>query len=501
MSARGVVAAGHPQTAEAGARVLRQGGNAVDAAVAAVLTSCVTESPLTGLGAGGFMLVHTPAESVVLDFFVAAPGADGTERGSELVPVPIRFTPESAQVFNVGAASCGVPGTPAGLERALERFGSVPLAELAAPAARLARDGHVVNPEQAYFLSILEPILTHYEEGASVYAPGGRLPAAGETIRFPAVAETIERLGAEGAEPFYRGDIARALSASVLERGGTLGEADLAAYEPVEREPVCARYRDRLVLTNPPPSSGGILIAYALELLDRLGSAGAEELIAVMAAAQGERTEEFGEGLHRPGFEQEFLAEARLASAADRLGSTTHITAVDGDGRCASVTCSNGTGSGLIATGTGIHINNMLGEEDLNPHGFHRQPPGRRMASMMSPTVILAGSELEVGLGSGGSNRIRSAILQTIAGVLGRGLSLADAVDAPRMHFEAGVVQAEPGIDAAALERIEDCGYEVVRWTERNVFFGGVHAVARDPRRGDLRGAGDPRRGGAVAAA
>jgi gamma-glutamyltranspeptidase/glutathione hydrolase len=500
MSSRGVVAAGHPLTAEAGARVLREGGNAVDAAVAAVLTSFVTESPLTGPGAGGYMFVHTGDENVVLDFFVAVPGSDGDERGAELVPIPVFFTPDSAQVFHVGAASCGVPGTPAGVEEALRRFGSVPLAELTAPAARLAREGHRVNAEQAFFISILEPILTHYAEAAAIYAPGGRLLAEGDTFRFRELGDALERLGSEGSATFYRGEVAAAISDWVLERGGTLGREDLAAYVPVAREPVAARFRGRDVLTNPPPSSGGILIVYALELLDRLGGSGTEQIVAAMEAAQAERTEAFLDGLYGDRFAGEFLDEARLRAAADRLGSTTHITAVDADGMCASVTCSNGTGSGLVVPGTGVHVNNMLGEEDLNPHGFHRQPPGRRMPSMMSPTVVLRDSELEIGLGSGGSNRIRSAILQTILRLVDEGLAIGEAVVAPRVHFEAGAVQAEPGVDEAALARLSERGYEVVRWPARNVFFGGVHAVARDPS-GELHGAGDPRRGGAVATA
>ncbi|MDX6412241.1 MAG: gamma-glutamyltranspeptidase / glutathione hydrolase, partial [Gaiellaceae bacterium] len=222
MSSSGVVAAGHPLTAEAGARVLREGGNAVDAAVAAVATSFVTESPLTGLGAGGYMLVHEPGTSELFDFFVAVPGADGAERSSELVPIGVHFTPESVQTFHVGAASCGVPGLPSGLEQARERFGSVPLADLLAPAAALARDGVILNGEQAYFIAILAPILTHYEEAAAIYAPGGSLLGEGDLFRFPDLGDALERLGAEGAEPFYRGEIAAALSSWVLERGGTL---------------------------------------------------------------------------------------------------------------------------------------------------------------------------------------------------------------------------------------------------------------------------------------
>jgi gamma-glutamyltranspeptidase/glutathione hydrolase len=517
MSQRGVVAAGHPLTAEAGARVLREGGNAVDAAIAAVLTSFVTESPLTGLGAGGYMLVHTASESVVLDFFVAVPGADGVERRSDLVPTPVYFTAEVPQIFNIGAASCGVPGTPAGLVEAQRRFGTVALAELAAPAARLARDGFEVNSEQAFFFRILAPILTAYPEAAAIYAPSGSILGAGETFRFEELGDALERLGAEGDEPFYRGEVATAISDWVLERGGTLGRGDLTAYVPIPREPVRAAFRGRDMLTNPPPSSGGTLIAFALDLVERLGAAGVEEIVVAMEAAQSARTEDFLEGLYEEGFAERFLAADRLATEAERaaarlrpkpgapgpdeaLGSTTHITAVDGQGSCASVTCSNGTGSGLIVPGTGVHVNNMLGEEDLNPHGFHRHRPGRRLPSMMSPTVVLNDGELEAGLGSGGSNRIRSAVLQTVLQLI-EGVAVQEAVIAPRVHFEAGAVQAEPGVDEEGLARLEQRGYDVVRWSDRNVFFGGVHAVARDPATGELRGGGDPRRGGAVAIA
>jgi gamma-glutamyltranspeptidase / glutathione hydrolase len=518
MTKRGVVAAGHPTTAEAGARVLREGGNAVDAAVAAALTSFVTESPLTGLGAGGYMLAHTGAEPVLLDFFVVVPGIDGHERSSELVPIPVYFTEDVPQVFHIGAASCGVAGTPAGLEAALDRFGTMPLAELAGRAAALAREGVRVNEEQAFFMSILEPILTHYAEARAVYAPDGRILRAGDVFRFAELGDALERLGAEGSEPFYSGEIAAAISSWVLDRGGTLGRRDLAEYAPIAREPVRAAFRDREILTNPPPSSGGVLIAFGLDVLERLGEAGTEAVVGAMEAAQAARTEDFLAGLHEEGFAERFLDPGEIASCADavarrqragegplqpgdRLGSTTHITAVDGDGHCASVTCSNGTGSGLIVPGTGVHVNNMLGEEDLNPHGFHRHRPGRRMPSMMSPTVVLRSGELEAGLGSGGSNRIRSAILQTIVRLLVDRTDVAGAVVAPRVHVEAGSVHAEPGIDEAALVRLAERGYEVVRWRAVNVFFGGVHAVARDPRTGGLRGGGDPRRGGAVAVA
>lgn len=499
----GVVAAGHPLTAEAGAEVLREGGNAVDAAVCAALASFAVESPLTGFGAGGFMMVHRGSETVLFDFFVAAPGLDEIERRAELVPVPVHFDAETVQTFFVGPASCGVPGTAAGLQRALERFGSVPLADLVLPGIRLAREGAAVNAEQAYILDILAPIQERLPGTRELYAPGGRPLREGDVFRFAELAEALERFGAEGAEPFYRGEVAVALSEFVAESGGTLGPGDLASYETIERKPIRAPFRGTEVLTNPPPSSGGILIAYCLGLLERLGErSGPEQLVAAMGAANEARGEEFAEALYEEGMEAGFLDPAGLDLAAgDLLGSTTHISALDSDGMCASVTCSNGSGSGVLVPGTGVVLNNMLGEEDLNPLGFHRVRPGRRVPSMMAPTVVLRDGEIELGLGSAGSNRIRSAILQTVVRSVEQGMPAAEAVRAPRLHFEDGVVQAEPGIDEEALARIEARGLAVARRPAINLFFGGVQAVARDPLSGALGGGGDPRRGGAVASA
>ncbi len=515
----GVVAAGNPITAEAGAQVLCEGGNAVDAAVCAVLASFAVESPLTGFGAGGFMMVHRGEETTLLDFFVAAPGKDRVERRAELVPVPVHFAPEIVQTFYVGPASCGVPGTAAGLELALRRFGSVPLPDLARPAVRFARDGAPVNAEQAYIIEILAPILERQEEGRELYAPGGRRLGEGDVFRFPDLAAALERFAAEGAEPFYRGEVAAALSEHVVDGGGTLGPADLASYEAVERRPIRMPFRGAEVLTNPPPSSGGILIAFCLGLLERLGErSGPEQLVAAMGAANEARDEAFAEALYGDELHAALLAPTaldRVAAAAlrgppfgdappapgDLLGSTTHISVLDGEGMCASVTCSNGSGSGVLVPGTGVILNNMLGEEDLNPLGFHAIAPGRRVPSMMAPTVVLREGEIELGLGSAGSNRIRSAIVQMIVRAVEEGMGADEAVRAPRLHFEAGIVQAEPGIDEGALARIEAGGVPVVRRPAINLFFGGAQAVARDRASGELSGGGDPRRGGAVAMA
>lgn len=486
----GVIAAGHPVCAQTGADAMRNGGNAVDGALAAMLASFACEPLLTSLGAGGYMLVVEPGkEPVLLDFFVEAPGR-GADAGAlaTLVPVSVSFG-DAIQVFNIGPASVGTYGMAAGVCEASSRFGRIPLEELVRPAVKLARGGVELNGPQAYVIEILAGIVTSTPECAALFAPDGRVVRAGDIVRQPELADSLERLGSEAAAPFFTGDIAAAIVDWLAERGGIVTAEDLAEYEVVDRTPIRVAYRGREVVTNPPPSAGGILIAHALALLDREPSApDLGQVVATMERTQAERTPEFIEGLDDPEFVKRFLA--RRSS----LGSTTHVAVLDREGWACSVTCSNGSCSGVVVPGTGVHLNNMLGEQDLNPLGFHRHPPGRRMPSMMSPTTVLREGAPELVLGSAGSNRIRSAILQTIIRVIDDGLEAGDAVQAPRVHFEDGVVYAEPGIDTGALEH---AGRAIARFRELNLFFGGVQAVARD-RHGRFSGGGDPRRGGAA---
>jgi gamma-glutamyltranspeptidase/glutathione hydrolase len=522
---KGVVAAGHPLTAEAGAQMLREGGNAFDAAICAVLASLTTESQLTALGAGGFMLAHTASgESTLLDFFVevGGRGTDPTSRG-DLVAVDVIFD-ETPQTFNIGPASCGVPGVPGGLWEAAERFGSMPFTALVKPGIRYAREGVRVTKMQEYMFKVLEPVVTHYPETRVLYAPNGHLLRQGELFRFPELADALERLAEEGPGWIYSGDAVDRICDWVCERGGALSADDLASYSVIDRRPVEARYRGRDVLTNPPPSSGGILIAYVLDLLERAGEPldpSDPDALALQAEmmeeAQRARGGDFHERLHDEGFAARFLAVPRLEEAAERVlgrlrahdrarasagprgvGSTTHISVIDAEGNAASVTCSNGTGSGVLPSGTGIHLNNMLGEEDLNPLGFHKQPPGTRVTSMMAPTIVLRDGEVELALGSAGSNRLRSAIMQVIRYVVDYGLDVEDAIARGRMHYEGGVLHVESGFDEAALAELERRNYHLLRWKGVNLYFGGAQAAYRDPQTGTLSGAGDPRRGGAA---
>ena len=513
---RGAVAAGHQLTAEAGARILAEGGNAVDACVAAAFMSWVAESPLTGPGAGGFMLVHRASDrsTRLLDFFVSTPGLGAAHRRrGEMETVDVDFSGESKQVFRIGSASCAVPGATVGLATMHRRFGTLPWRVLLEPAIEAARTGIELTRPQAYLHAILDLILRHTDEGRRVYGRSGARLAAGDTLRLPDLADTMERL-AERPNDLYTGELGRAVVRHLRETGGAVTKDDLRGYRVIWRRPARATFRDCVFESNPPPSSGGILIGYGLALLDRLpgGAPGSAEaigaLVEVMREQDRARGGRFTTRLHRGGLARQLLAKENVDAALRRIsagasgaaavaapGGTTHISVVDVAGNAASLSASTGSGSGVIVPGTGIHMNNMLGEYDLNPSG-RVLAPGHRMTSMMAPSIVMHGDDPRLVVGSAGSVRLRGAIMQVVANVVGHGLPVGEAIDLPRVHVDEPHVHCEGGHDAEVLDEVEAAGFDVVRWRRRNLFFGGVAAVERRED-GSLAAAGDPRRGGA----
>src|SRR4051794_6326090 len=514
---RGAIAAGHPLTAEAGARILQEGGNAVDACIAAGFASWVAESPLTGPGAGGFMLVHRAGEhgARLLDFFVTQPGKGLPERtAAEMEAVDIDYDRSSSQVFHIGAGSVAVPGTVRGLAEAHRAYATRPWRELIAPAVELARTGFELSRAQAYLHAIVDLILRHTDEGRRLYGRDGNRLVAGDHVVLSDLGDTLERLGEHGADDFYTGELARTVSGHVREEGGLLTLDDLAGYRIVRRRPIHVSYLGHEFVSNPPPSSGGLLIGYGLRLLDRLGTAsppGSAEAVAQLAEVMRETTRarggRFVTDLHRGGIVQRLYSEESLRAAGERIAArqpglaeaaphgTTHISVVDGQGNAASMTASNGAGSGVIVPGTGIHLNNMLGEYDLNPVGSGGLP-GRRLTSMMAPSIVLEpDGRPRLVVGSAGSVRLRNAIFQIVVDVLGHGEGIREAIERPRVHLEEPHVHCEGGHDPEELDRVEAMGYDIVRWRRRNLYFGGAAGVGflEDGR---LAAAGDPRRGG-----
>jgi gamma-glutamyltranspeptidase / glutathione hydrolase len=399
--------------------------------------------------------VHTRRATRVLDFFVTVPSGDRPEPEE----VTIVFDGTQTQVFRVGKGTCAVPGNAAGLEEAHRGYGTLPWRDVVLPAAELARAGLDVTPGQAFLHEILAPVLV--DTPAHGLAAGARL-VAGE------LADTLERIARRGARALYDGELARAVTRHVP----AITSADLAAYRPIWRHPVRAPYRGHEFVSNPPPSSGGVLIAYGLGQLEDPGAPGTPDAVARLARVMDA---------------QQRARERRLTRKL-AVGGTTHISVVDAAGNAASLSASTGGGgSGVVVPGTGVHMNNMLGEYDL----MIRSPrPGQRLTSMMAPSLALAERTPRLVLGSAGSNRLRGAIMQITVNVLAHGMGVADAVAAPRVHYEAGQLHVEPPLEPPPGE------WEPVRWREQNLFFGGVAAVETLPD-GSLAAAGDPRRGGA----
>ncbi|MFQ5973025.1 MAG: gamma-glutamyltransferase family protein [Alphaproteobacteria bacterium] len=507
---RGVVAAGHEETAEAAAIILREGGTAFDAALSAMAVACVTEPVLASLGGGGFLLaVDSSGSATVYDFFAQTPIR--RRAGDVDFRAVLADFGTTTQEFHIGFGSIATPGTARGIVEIHRRLGTLPLAVILEPAIRLAREGVTITPFQAYLFSVVAPIYTASSGARACF--GGTAhqgtPAAGERLRNPDLADVLEQLARHGDEPFYEGDVAVALAKCCREGGGHLTRRDLASYRVEIRYPLELEHQGTRIHLNPPPSSGGILIAFALRLaaLAGLGSrahGGGEHLSMLARIMEKTNKARVDSGLEAEGATASLLDPALVSRyAAEVTGrpastrGTTHISVIDAAGNLASASLSNGEGCGYVPPGTGIMPNNMLGEEDLSPLGLGRWPTNRRIASMMCPAAIAWPDGPIAALGSGGSNRLRTAIVQVLVNLLDFGMSIGSAVESPRIHLERGRLDIEPGFDTAALERVLQLAESHQQWSAPNMFFGGVHAALLDPKDHRLVGAGDLRRGGA----
>ncbi|MBD2089139.1 gamma-glutamyltransferase [Microcoleus sp. FACHB-1515] len=511
MGTKGAIAAGHPKTVEAGVEMFRLGGNVFDAVVAAVLASCVVEPTLTSLGGGGFMLAHTSDnQNILFDFFTQTPKHKKDPKELEFYPAYVNFG-SVTQEFFIGLGSVGVPGTFGGLYYVHQRLGRLPFQVVCEPAIDYARQSIELAPFQAHCLKILEPILMATAESRQIYAPNGTLLKAGEAIAMPDMADALTLLSQEGARAFYEGEIAQKIVKDCAENGGYLTLEDLKNYQVIERQPLIASYRGNTLLTNPPPSSGGALIAFALGLLEQINlskfqfgtPAHLYTLTQVIELTNLARREGYDANLYQPDVVEKFLSNDLLnhyavqlrPSLVNKLGSTTHLSAIDSEGNAASVTSSNGEGCSYVVPGTGIMLNNMLGEADLHPQGFHQWQTDVRVSSAMAPTMLLRDMQPEIVLGSSGSSRIRSAVLQVISNIIDFKMPVDAAVNSPRIHWENGELNLEP--DLTRLNFDLPFAGELVRWNQLDMFFGGVHAVY-ESESGELSGAGDRRRSGAV---
>lgn len=503
----GVIAAGHEKTTEAACLVMEAGGNAFDGAIAALCAACIAEPVLASFGGGGFLLAKTATGRPLLyDFFTQTPGQKRPEAEADLYPTVVDFG-DATQEFHIGLGSIATPGVVAGMFAVHRDLCRLPVRELIAPAVGYARDGIALNHFQHHISTIVEPILRASEASFAPHASPthpGELAAAGETLRQPDLSSSLETLAEAGADLLYDGDWGVQLARDCADGGGHLRAEDLRAYSVIKRRPLIGNYRDLRIFTNPQPALGGPLILFALRLLGetdlgacrRSDAAHLHTLATAMKLTQQIRWES-AEGMQ---LEEDPIAvellEIMRREAVFRRG-TTQISIADGDGNLASLTLSNGEGSGYVLPGTGIVLNNMLGEEDINPRGFHRWPLNRRISSMMSPTLLELGDGRWVATGSSGSNRIRSAILQVLCNLADFRLPLQEAVAAPRIHYEGDLLNLEPPVSDATLASLRAHWPGIKLWNRTSVFFGGAHSVSLGPGAA-LSGAGDPRRGGVV---
>jgi gamma-glutamyltranspeptidase / glutathione hydrolase len=473
----GVVAAGHPATIEAAVRALRAGGNAYDAAVAAGFAAAVAEPCLSSLGGGGFLLARTAdAREVLFDFFVDTPGRGRPVDAPTpvLQPATLRFG-GADQVFHVGHGSIAVPGCLAGYLHVHASLGRLPLREVVEPARQLAAEGVVLGADQASVVRLLEPIFRRTAEARAMFVPEGRAFADDEAVANPPLAAFLAAIATGEVSGFGDPAVADPIAADMAANDGCITAEDLVAYEVIERAPLEVEHDSGRSLTNPAPSYGGTLIVRALAALTAEGPRG--------GFGSGPRLRQLVDALDE-------VTRHHTGGGPRTARGTTHVSVADGEGNLASMTTSNGAGSAVTLGDTGVLANNIMGETDLHPSGFHLEPAGRRVGSMMAPTILLRDGAPPIVLGSGGSERIRSALTQTIANLLDHGMTLEEAVLAPRLNGDVWSVKLDPGFAPEAVAELAT-EREVNVWAVTDLYFGGVNAVAGDGAR-----VGDPRRGG-----
>lgn len=499
------LAAPSEASADAGQAVARAGGNAVDVAIAAALVTMVNEVGIVSLSSGGFVTVQPPDGSApcTVDGWMDMPGRDrpptGAANGTGTWDVETEYG--GGVTVTIGPGSVATHGAVAGFAEAHRRWGSVPWCELVAPAVDVARGGFRLGSASRYYLEYVHEDIYGWDplSRAAVHdaRPDCTDQITTDLVVVPDLAATLEVIATDGAAALHTGDLAQLISDDVTSRGGLLGRADLAAYRPVLRPALQARVGDWTLGTNPPPAIGGVCVAAMLRLLDdhprevrdgRWSEADVAELVRVQRAVLGHRLDvlDTSDDLERDAAELlRLVSEEPGALLGHGSGSTAHVSTTDTDGGACSITVSSGYGSGMVARGTGIWLNNCLGEQELNPRGLHGLPPGTRLLSNMAPTVGHDATGAALAIGSPGADRISTAIAQVLAGFAAGGLGLQQAVDHPRVHVHRAGRPTE----------------EVKVETDLTMYYGGVGATLLrhdDDGRPHLEAAADPRRDGAV---
>lgn len=499
------IAAGHPLTALAAKHILEQGGNAYDAIIAGVFAACISEPVLASLGGGGYLLAQpSQSKTYVYDFFVQTPLKKAKK--SDFYPISADFG-TTRQTFHIGLGSVATPGLVRGLFKIHRDLATLPMRELVTPAIQYAKEGIRINDFQAYVMDIIRPILQVEKKTQNSFLDeNGQLLKQGSLQKNPQLADFLDNLVREGESFFYQGEVAHSVDQICNQNGGLLSIDDFHNYQVIQREPLQIQYKGHDLYTNPTPSCGGILICCALKILEKckfvLADMPPSEYTLLLCNIL-QRTNLIRAKNHNIANSQQLLSESHINQHFDNLDTshlvkrgTTHLSVIDGNRNVASLSLSNGEGCGWYIPNTGIMLNNMLGEEDLNPAGFLQWKENTRMNSMLAPSILKNIDHSIFAIGSGGSNRLRTAILQLVINLVDFKLELQQAVNRPRIHFEENVLHLEGGQTTEMKIELDKLNIHMKTWDSLNLFFGGTHVCGIID--GQFVGAGDPRRGGSA---
>ncbi len=513
-NSKGIIAAGHELTANAGAMILESGGNAYDAILAAAAASCVCEPILSSLGGGGFLLACPEGmDSIVYDFFVKTSFQRVSSGDLDFKAVNVHFGSES-QEFHIGKGAVAVPGQVAGFFEIHKSLCTMPIQDIFAPAIEYAKKGVRINRYQGFLLDVNREIITADEECKKLFTDKDNINTLlqeGQVMSLPEMSDVLDVLTIEGADLFYRGEIASLICADMKD-GGLIKRSDMEGYCVEKRDVLALEYKGVNIEMNPPPAIGGLLISFGLKLLKDTNfgfvDSDSEEYIEILAhvleLTQAARIEKEASGKGKlckeiiaPDFVELYRRE--IIERIITSKGTTHISVIDSKGNMASMTLSNGEGSSYVIPGTAIQMNNMLGEKDLNPAGFHKWKGAKRLSSMMTPMVMRWPDGRKVVTGSAGANRIRSALLQQIVRLVDFGVSIEDSVTSPRIHVEHSHLSIEGGFKGDMKDVLKQYPDHTL-WEELNMFFGGINSVGSGAGLvgscAGLSGCGDPRRDG-----
>ena len=501
------IAAGSQISAEAGAKIANQGGNAVDAALAAALVSMCTDVGVMAPGASGFITIW-PLDKppVVIDAYAEMPGRGlaSAQVGQGATEVFFDYGGRMSNI--VGYGSIATPGIFAGLGMASKRYGVLPWSTVVAPAIGWAEQGFPLTGGAAEYLRYTHDAIFswHPQSYQTLHHSDGSLLKSGEIVHVPGLADSLRLIAAQGVEAFYTGEIGDRIATEIQANGGLLTHEDLAAYRAIARSPLEVQFGEWDIVTNPPPAIGGACLAAMLLLHENhpcplWNEICVRQLIEIQSTVLAHRRQYLDGAQDLPTAVAELLGLARQDNLQSLIKSpsTIHISAVDNDGLACSISASAGYGSGAMIEGTGLWLNNSLGEIDLHPHGIEELPPGTRLSSNMAPTLARRADGAVLAIGSPGASRITTAIAQVMWHFIQRGLSLSEAIMFPRLHVETIEevlrIAFEPGLPVPELS-----GFSQYPFPTPSMYFGGVQAALWDPETG-LCAAADARRAGTVA--